>query len=58
MNDDDLMPYGKYKGMKMSEVPASYLLWLIDNDKCSGDVREYIVDVYDALKTEVKNNLE
>ncbi len=58
MNDDDLMPYGKYKGMKMSEVPASYLLWLLDFDKCSGAVREYIVDVYDALKAEVKNNLE
>lgn len=30
MTDQDLMPFGKYKGEKMEDVPASYLLWLRD----------------------------
>lgn len=30
MKDSDLMPFGKYKGEKLGDVPASYLLWLGD----------------------------
>jgi uncharacterized protein (DUF3820 family) len=28
MKDEDPMPFGKYKGTKMANVPDSYLLWL------------------------------
>jgi len=28
LTDSSLMPFGKYKGRKMKEVPASYLDWL------------------------------
>jgi len=28
--DDTLMPWGKHQGVKMSDVPASYLLWLYE----------------------------
>ena len=27
MKDEDLMPFGKFKGKKMIEVPDSYLKW-------------------------------
>ncbi len=54
MTDSDLMPYGKYKVEKMANVPASYLLWLYENDKCSASVMAYIKDNYDVLKMEVK----
>lgn len=27
-NDDTKMPFGKHKGTKLKDVPASYLLWL------------------------------
>lgn len=27
-NDDTKMPFGKHKGAKLKDVPASYLLWL------------------------------
>jgi uncharacterized protein (DUF3820 family) len=54
MTDSDLMPYGIHKGEKMANVPASYLLWLYENDKCSTNVKQYIVDNYDVLKMEVK----
>ena len=25
------MPYGKYKGVKLANVPGSYLIWLSEN---------------------------
>lgn len=28
LTDESLMPFGKYKGIFLKEVPASYLLWL------------------------------
>lgn len=28
LTDEDLMPFGKFKGTPMEKVPANYLLWL------------------------------
>ena len=28
LSDTDLMPFGKYKGEPLQDVPASYLAWL------------------------------
>jgi len=43
MQDDDIMPFGKHKGEKMANVPASYLIWLYENDKAGfGEVLTYI----------------
>jgi uncharacterized protein (DUF3820 family) len=52
LTDNDLMPWGKYKGDLMINVPASYLLWLYDNNKCSGDVKVYIKENFDVLMKE------
>ena len=30
LTDDSLMPFGKYAGEKLADVPAVYLLWLGD----------------------------
>jgi hypothetical protein len=30
--DDDPMPFGAHKGTPLGELPASYLLWLGDQD--------------------------
>jgi uncharacterized protein (DUF3820 family) len=54
MNDESIMPFGKYKGEKMANVPPDYLLWLYDNGKCYGDVRKYIADNLDVLKSEIE----
>lgn len=46
LDDDDLMPFGKYKGHAMSEVPDSYLLDLFQKTKkrpSAGDMQ----NVYD-----------
>ena len=54
--DQSLMPYGKYKGSKMANVPPDYLIWLLDNDRCSGDVKKYIEANKSVLETEIKQN--
>ncbi len=54
LSDDSLMPFGKYKGTKMANVPASYLRWLYDNNKCNGSVKDYIEDNLDVIDVEIK----
>ncbi len=53
LTDESPMPYGKYKGDKMINVPAHYLIWCYDNDKVSPDVRAYIDENIDVLQKEV-----
>lgn len=53
--DSTPMPFGKYMGKPMINVPAVYLLFLY-NDGCThAGVRQYINDNLDALKKEAKN---
>lgn len=52
LEDDSIMPWGKHQGQEMQDVPASYLLWLYDNEKCSGEVKAYIEDNLDVLRKE------
>lgn len=54
LHDDSPMPFGKYKGDKMANVPASYLMWLYDENKCNKEVRDYIEDNLDVIKDEIK----
>ena len=53
MDDNSIMTYGKHKGTKMANVPPDYLLWLYDNDRCSGEVKKYIFDNIDVLQSEI-----
>jgi len=53
MNDESIMPFGKYKGEKLANVPSSYLLWLFDAGKCFGELRAYIADNMDAIKSDI-----
>ena len=48
------MPYGKYQGKKIKEVPEDYLMWLYEHGKCNWEVRSYIFDNI-ILKKEEKN---
>lgn len=56
LTDDDLMPFGKYKGVAIMHVPVSYLHYLWQNGMKSktkeSDVAAYILDNLDALKDE------
>lgn len=50
------MPFGAHKGKPMVEVPDQYLLWIWNENKCNNDVREYIKDNLDAIKSNVNRN--
>lgn len=55
MTDQSIMPFGKFKGQRMSDIPASYLLWLWNNgvkDQPDKPVHDYIKDSLDALQQE------
>lgn len=57
MTDKDLMPFGKYKGDKIGEVSASYLLWAYsqpDLMKRYPELKEYIEKGRKALEEEAK----
>lgn len=55
LQDTDPMPWGKYAGEKMANIPAGYLLFLLENNKCSGDVKEYILENKETLESERNN---
>ena len=44
------MPFGKYKDRFMHEVPASYLLYLLDNGLKDGPIKDYIIENLDSLR--------
>lgn len=54
LQDSDRMPFGKYKGDNMIDIPAFYLLYLLENNSCTGQVKEYILENKDALLQEQK----
>lgn len=56
LTDTSLMPWGKWKGHKMANVPPEYLIWLLDNEKCSGQVKAYIEENKSFLELEIKQN--
>ena len=59
LTDDSLMTFGKHRGEKMSEVPASYLhyLWSNGMENEKGDVADYIRENLDALKMETPDKI-
>ena len=54
MTDESIMPFGKYKGEKLANIPAEYLLWLYDEGRCYGELRTYIADNMDSIKAEIE----
>lgn len=53
LTDRDKMPFGKYKGKTLANVPAAYLLYLY-NDGCTHEpLKRYIIDNLDGLNGEV-----
>ena len=57
LTDTCPMPFGVHKDKKMEDVPANYLLYLYDEDKCgNGNVRAYIEENLDTLRLEDKRD--
>lgn len=54
MNDNSLMRFGKYKGEKLANVPAEYLMWLYNGNISRGELRDYIRANQHVLEHEIK----
>lgn len=52
LNDLSPMPWGKYKGVPMQDVPASYLHWLWNGNCSDARVKAYIEKSKSALEAE------
>lgn len=53
MSDQTLMPFGKFKGEKLANVPEHYLIWLHNEGKCYGELKTYIEENLDVMKSQI-----
>lgn len=58
LTDESIMPFGKYKGKALANVPAKDLIWYYENlSYLNGTPLEtYIEENLEVLKAEVKRN--
>lgn len=56
ITDDSEMPFGKYKGQRLADVPDSYLLWLYERGIGNGPLKQYIEENLDAIKENAKRD--
>lgn len=54
--DNTVLTWGIWKGTKLANVPANYLLWLYNNNKCDDNLRKYIKENMDGLLKEEQLN--
>jgi uncharacterized protein (DUF3820 family) len=55
--DESKMPFGKYQGQKLADIPASYLLWAFYNiKKLDLGLKIYIRENMPALLKELGTN--
>jgi len=57
MGDESIMPWGIHQGKQMQEVPATYLIFLLTENKANGEVLEYIQENEETLRLEIKQGL-
>ena len=53
MTDDSIITFGKYKGQKLANIPPEYLLWLYENVNIYGELKAYIADNLEVIKSEI-----
>ena len=55
LTDESLMPFGKFKGKRLANVPARYLLYLYRESIVYGDLKAYIEDNFEVLEKEIED---
>jgi hypothetical protein len=59
LEDDSILQFGKeHKGSKLANVPASYLIWIYENCRLPDNLKAYILENMDVLKTQVKRSVK
>ena len=53
MDDNTILTFGKHKGKKLANVPASYLLWLYEQPNLDFKLRIYIKENMEGLQSEI-----
>lgn len=57
LQDDSLMPFGKYRGIAMVNVPEQYLIYIYDNNMIYpqyANVKAYIEANIGVIKTQIQ----
>ena len=54
LTDSDIITFGIHVGKKLIDVPAKYLIFLFDNNKCNKELRAYIKDNMNVLRDEIR----
>ncbi len=49
LTDESKMPFGKFKGLTLAEIPDSYFVYLYDNGLEPGDLKMYIEESVPAI---------
>lgn len=57
LTDQSPMPFGVHKDKNMEDVPASYLLWLHNENCRHAEVAAYIEENLSALKLEFPDTI-
>jgi uncharacterized protein (DUF3820 family) len=52
------MPFGKYKGDMLSDIPVGYLDWLIGQDWCKPELEERIIRHLETRPEWTRDQLE
>lgn len=42
VTENTVITFGKFKGKKLKEIPSRYLLWLIEKDFTTGQLKKYL----------------
>ena len=50
MNNLSVMLFGIHQGKIITSVPADYLVYLYENNKCFGALKNYIINNMDSIK--------
>lgn len=54
LTDQSIMSFGKYKGHKLANVPAEYLIFIYNEYVLQAPLKKYIADNLKGLQQEVK----
>lgn len=46
---ESIMHFGKYKDLKLKNIPPDYLLWMLENNKLKGSLKEYVEEIKSNL---------